>query len=92
MHHTNLCGPISVASIEGSFYVVLLKDNHNSFHLTYCFKHKNDILNFLKIIETLQENTIYLTIKMVEKNEMVMSINPFDQVIMLNKLILTWPS
>jgi hypothetical protein len=83
---------MSMASIEGSFYIVLLKDNHNSFHVTYSVKHKNDILNFFEIIETLQENTIYLTIKIVQKNEMVMSINPFDQVIILNKLISAWPS
>lgn len=40
-----------MASIEGSFYIVLLKDNHNSFHVTYCVKHKNDTLKFFEIIE-----------------------------------------
>lgn len=92
LQHTNLCGPMSMASIEGSFYIVLLKDNHNSFHVTYCVKHKNDTLNFFEIIETLQENIVYLITKIVQKNEMVMSIFPFDQIIILNKLSSTWPS
>lgn len=30
-HCTNLFGPMSMASIEGSFYIVLLKDDHNIF-------------------------------------------------------------
>jgi hypothetical protein len=53
LHHTNLCGPMFMASIDGSLYIVLLKDNHNSFHVTYCVKHKNDTLKFFEIIETL---------------------------------------
>jgi hypothetical protein len=83
---------MSMASIEGSFYINLLKDNHNSFHVTYCVEHKNETLKFFEIIETLQENTIYFITKIVQKNEMMMSIFPFDQVIILNKLISTWPS
>jgi hypothetical protein len=39
-----------MASIEGSFYIVLLKDDHNSFHVIYCGKHKNDILKVFEII------------------------------------------
>jgi hypothetical protein len=39
-----------MASIEGSFYRVLLKDDHNNFHVTYCVKHKNDTLKFFEII------------------------------------------
>lgn len=49
--HTDLCGPMSEASIGGSKYFFLLKDDYSSFRHVYFIRHKDDTFEKFKEFE-----------------------------------------
>ncbi|KAK9694716.1 GAG-pre-integrase domain [Popillia japonica] len=46
--HTDLCGPMSLASVSGSMYFVLFKDYCTGYRSVYFMKHKSDTLECFK--------------------------------------------
>ena len=47
--HSDLCGPMSVASPTGSLYYVLFQDDASGFRIVYFLKRKNEVFNYFKI-------------------------------------------
>lgn len=55
--HTDLCGPMQVASVGGSNYFLLFKDDYSHFRTVYFLKNKSEVVSklqeFLQFVKTL---------------------------------------
>lgn len=49
--HADLCGPMSVDSVGGSKYFLLLKDDYSGYHAVYFLRHKSDVIERFKNFE-----------------------------------------
>lgn len=66
--HTDLCGPISEASVNGSKYFLLFKDDCSSFRHVYFLRHKDDTFEKFKEFERLIFNRFGRRIKTVRSD------------------------
>lgn len=46
--HSDVCRPISVATVGGSIYFVLFKNDHTYFRVLFCMKRKSEVISCLK--------------------------------------------
>ena len=46
--HSDVCGPMSVPSVNGSLYYVLFKDDFSTFRVTYFLKNKSEVPNYFE--------------------------------------------
>lgn len=65
--HADLCGPMSEASVSGSKYFLLFKDDHSSFHV-YFLRHKDDTFEKFKEFERLIFNRFGRRIKTIRSD------------------------
>jgi len=63
--HTDVCGPMSEASVGGSKYFLLFKDDKSGFRYVYFLKHKSETFNKFKEYEQLVFNKFGTRIKTV---------------------------
>lgn len=54
--HSDLCGPMSVSSVNGARYFVLFKDDYSGYRVVFFIKHKDDTLECFKEFVKLSEN------------------------------------
>ena len=61
--HSDVCGPMSIQSIGGSRYVMLIIDDYSRYIMAYILKHKSDAFQRFKEFATLVENQFGRRIK-----------------------------
>ena len=56
--HTDVCGPMSQASLGQARYFLLYKDDFSGYRFVYCIKHKSDVLDcFKKLCKLVPQQT-----------------------------------
>lgn len=63
LFHSDVCGPMSVESVGGARYYVIFKDDATGFRKVYFIKHKNDVFQYFKELDSLVRNRFGRTIK-----------------------------
>lgn len=54
--HSDVCGPMSIPSVQGAKYFILFKDDCSGYRVVYFIKHKSDALTCFKEFASLVKN------------------------------------
>lgn len=63
--YSDLCGPMSVPTINGSNYFILFKDEHSGYRVIFCIKHKSDALSSFQTYVNMSKNKFGHSVKIL---------------------------